>query len=158
MLILSGGDGAPSRGAPATQPVQRSSHRPWHCVPVLTLLCISNIHRRGTPYLDTGRTPLSGAAPRGHGWGALQGEAGAGAQVLWLRGQVRWCSRCREAVRPLWLGAELGVWVTGLQITTAACRGSLVASAFIPALIAASPRNPIHLAVIDKRQLKSSCE
>lgn len=68
------------------------------------------------------------------------------------------CGGAPAAVRPLWLGAELGVWVTGLQITTAACTGSLVASAFIPALIAASPRNPIHLAVIDKRQLKSSCE
>lgn len=57
-----------------------------------------------------------------------------------------------------WLREELAGWVTGLQITAAACTGSLVASAFIPALIAASPRNPIHLAVIDKRQLKSSCE
>lgn len=159
MLILSGRGGAPSRGSPATQPVQSSSHRPWHHVPILTLLCMHpNIHRWGTPHLDSGRTPLPGAAPRGRGWGALQGWGGGDARLLSLRGQVPWCSRCREAVRPLWLRAGLGVWVTGLQITAAACRGSLVASAFIPALIAASPRNPIHLAVIDKRQLKSGCE
>lgn len=160
MLILSGRGGGPSRGAPATQPVQSSSHRPWHHVPILTVLCMHpNIHRRGTPRLDTGKTPAghpSPEPPRGDTAGALCRDA-LGRMLGSCRSGGR-CDGAPAAVRPLWLRAELGVWVTGLQITTAACRGSLVASAFIPALIAASPRNPIHLAVIDKRQLKSGCE